>query len=699
MFTKELNTIAIVAELIRASFGTPSGAIQNHANQSLESLSTRNTISLNLDADQDLSQVEQGTPIDCSWINPFPEGSMPADNAEKPPKVTCEISNNPSGGLPILRVKVNEWPEGKASLVAFALENSDTVIVTANPNNPSVNLQTVCGIGPINQWFLRGMQGNLFESDDFITTEGASIACFNGINNLTTITILDGNGIERQVLFDPGNSGHNGNQGAFQPFRSNVYGTNKIYFVHDNEESARTVDAMRFALQHQLEILTKDETAVWPSYSYASNTEILNYLPLPTPTPEPTQAATATAEYVPPVEQVAPIIQEMIAAPELINYPNINLGVSIKTTKDMNVYSEQYGGPELTKYIEMLDSTVDEQVLIDQFQKVTHRNPLQWFKGLFGKDKPPVALVETKSVNISKIMHINFSDMTSRKITIDGLDQNGRFVKLTIPFKGDLTILEDNSLQFDNMTIKFSALDTNGSPDEASETVARLAEQISNYYDIGSKTDTIPEVVVVPSESVLHLYNDGSTRNIILDLAQSLKQAYPTVNTTFSYIDETGAQHLIPNFLLPTGMVGKVKQFLLFDNRPIYELEIPLISELVNGNIITTADRDLIRKQLPAGYTLGTSITVYVSSETIAAIPGVKTNPNAPIPTTPTVTPTPLYTATPTVTEVPAFTPTITETPITPTPTPTQRVISIFGYDIVIVPQQSNTTATPTSTP
>lgn len=692
MFFKEFNTIAIVAELVRASFGTSSGAIQTHANADLDSFASRNTISLNASPLDEAPKQEQGFPVDCSWINPFPEGTIPADNAEKPPQVSCEIFNNPSGGLPILRVKVNDWPEGKASIVAFALENSDTVIVTANPNNPSVNLQTVCGVGSISQWFLRGMQGNIFESDDFITTQEASFACFEAVNNLTTITIKDANGIERQVLFDPVNSGHNGNQGAFRPFRRNVYGTNKIYFVHDDEESARTVDAMRFALQHQLEILTNDVTTVWPSYSYANSSEIINYLPLPTPTPEPTLIAAATPEYVAPIEQVAPIIQEMMASPELINYPNINLGVQIESTNDIQIFHEEYGGPELTKYIEMLNTTVDEQILIEQFHKVTHRNFGQWLKSLIGKDQPPVSKMEAKSINISKIMHISFDDINTRKITIDGLDPQGKFIKLTIPFKGDFTVLEDDSLQFDNgLTIRFSALDSNNSEDEAGETIHRLAEQISNYYDIGSQSDTIPEVVVVPNEAVLHLYEDGMNRNDVTAMARSLRTEYPTVNTTFSYIDEKGAQHLIPNFMLPTGMVGTVKQFLLFDNRPIFELNIPLIGDLINGNVISTAERDIIRNQLPAGLNLGNSITIYLSTDNIAAIPGEKVNPYAPIPMTPTVTPTPLYTATPTLTEVPAFTPTTTATPITPTSTPTPRVISIFGYDIVIVPQQTNT--------
>ena len=675
MFFKELNTIAIVAELVRASFGTPAGAVQNHANANLESLTSRNTISLNLAAEQNLTQESQGIPVDCTWINPFPEGSKPMDNAEKPPKVACEIFNNPDGGLPILRVKVTEWPDDKASMVAFALENSDTVIVTANPNNPSVNLQTVCGVGPISQWFLRGMQGNIFESDDFITTQDASIACFEAVNELTTITIKDGNDIERQVLFDPIGGGHSGNQGAFQPFRRNEYGTNKIYFSHSDEASARTVDAMRFALQHQLEILNSKDTLVWPSYSYASSAEIINYLPLPTPTPEPTLMATPTSQYIEPVIPVAPIVQEMIASPELINYPNINLGVEIQSTNDIKIYQEQYGGPELAKYIEMLNSTVDQDVLSTQFGKVRHRTFGQWIKGLFGKDQPQVSLVETKSINIAKIMHINFTDVTGRKITIDGLDQNGKFVKVTIPFKGDFNILEDDSLQFENgMTIKFNALDSTSSPDEASDTIARLAEQISNYYDLGSKTETIPEVLIVPPESVLHLYDGASTRNEIIDLAQSLRPTYPSVNTTFSYIDKTGAQHLIPNFMIPTGMVGKVKQFLLFDGRPIYELEIPLMGDLINGNVITSADRQMISSQLPTGLTLENSITIYLSSENIAAIPGQQTNPNAPPPMTATLTPIPIYTSTPTPTPTQLL-PTQTLTPESRFPDPNENIM------------------------
>lgn len=632
---------AKIAQLFSGLGALSGGEINNHANQRLHELINRNTITL---SSPEFSPF-QSEVIDCQWINPFPEGSSASEETEPPPHVTCELFQDPNGGLPILRTHVSNWPLDKAAMVAFAFQGSDSVIVIANPDNPSVNLQTICGVGPINQWFLRGMSGWIWESGDFIDSSAASSACFNGVNEPSTITIKDPvTGLEKQFIFDPTSSGSAGNQGAFQPFLRDI-DTYKIFFNPSDPDSARTLSAMQQAIQEQLRISTGKDIIVWPYMSFADPTRLLERIPLPTPTPMPTEipVATPAAPYVEPQAQIITAIES--SPQEAINHPLSNIGLELQVAgKDVVIYRENPLATErdgLVNYINALNTTVDQALLDEKYREIEDVNFWERIKSWWGGYEYALNKVETGPVNISRVLHINFSNPGKRTLVIDGLDIDGKFMRIYLPVKGNVSVHDDGRISFKNKTrFKFTALDTQGMPDEASLTIARLAEQIANYYDLGSKASTLPEVVVVPREAVPFLYSNSGHRNAITFDARSLRAKYPTQIVTLSYYDENGAQHLVPNFLLPTGMLGRAKQLLMFNNALVYEVEITLLGDLVNGNIIGKDVLSTLQAQFPSNMRYSSSFTIYVTADNIAAIPGDKLNPYEPTPLPATVTPT-----------------------------------------------------------
>lgn len=673
-----IESAVIIAELARLSAVFGGAPLSSHIDKSLADLSTRNTITLSAPPQSDeLSPNLQSGIVDCPWINPFPEGARPLDGADTPPHVTCELFQDPSGGLPTLRVYVSNWPkdvsgEDKSAMVAFAPKGGDTVIVIAHPESANVNLQTICGLGPLNQWFLRGMTGWIWESDEYFIDSGeASSACFDGVQRTSTISITDDYGQVRQFLFDPTNSGDNGNQGAFQPFKPNKYDTKKIYFIPNDEASARTLSNMQNAIEEQLRISTGKEIVLFPSMSMADFSKIIEKIPMPTPTIAPTQEIVATE--IPPYIEPPAIIVTAIeqALPEIINYPNANIGMElISAGGNVSIYRENPLATEragLDNYINTLNTTVDQKAINAQYANIEDVNTWEWIKSWWGGYEYAFPKVENTPINLARVLHINFGEQGARSLIIDGLDINGKLVRLVIPTKGNITKDAGNILTFKNGTqLRFTALDVNGAPDEANETLARLTDQIANYYDMGSKTKTIPEVVVVPMEAVPVLYRDARSRNEITFAAQSLRTKYPTVNVTLAYYDATGAQQIVPDFKLPTGMLGRAKQFLTFYGAPVYEVDIALVGDNVNGNTIDQGVLAAVKAQFPSNMIYNDSFTVYVQADNIAAVPSDKFNPAEPTPGPATATPLP-----PTTTPGPSqsFTPTGTLAP-TQTPIP-----------------------------
>lgn len=665
MFGQEFNSIIIVAELARTAMGG-SATLQNHVSENLHDQVSRHTITLYAG---ELPSQPQGTIVNCEWVNPFPEASQQVEGVIAHPHVTCEIFEDPLSGMPTLKAYVSDWPEGSASVVAFAIKNSDTAIVIANPNDPTVNLQTTCGIGLFNQFVMRSFKG--FGSDPFITEEAASSACFRGINELTVITITDANGTPRQILFDPTTTIHDGNKGAFQPFRQDVNGVAyKILFDPQNPESYRTLLEMANALEAQLNIATGQNISVSPYVGFVDGTQILEHLPLPTPTAAPTEIASPTPEPTPYIAppQAEVIEQAILAKPELMSDPLANISLELTPGSNVTIYRENPSSTdstELAKYLTMISTTLDQQALNNQFANVISSSTLsEWFKSIIGKYKPAVEKVENQPITMSTILHINFGNPSSRTLIFDGLDSGGKFIRIILPLKHNFTVRPGNILEFKNGTsIKISATDTKGNPDEADITLARLIEQIEGYPNLGSQFRTLPEVIVVPMRVVPYLYDSSSSRNTIIAAAQALRQTEPSTKVTLAYKDKTGAQHLVPNFELPTGMVGTVVEYIVSGGVPIYKLNVSLRGDLVDGNIISQVVLDNIHAQMQSlapGVTFGDSFYVYVVSDNIAAIPGPKINPSAPTPAPDTITPTPEILTTPTDTMIPSPTPTST---------------------------------------